>query len=162
MSSGSVNSGRSETVETSKSATSSSSSSRFAQFQSSFYRKTSFAPKIKKKGVLKKELEKQEGADKGAFDTDIEKDIESLAAEALIASAHRQAVSASVDGPGAAYNGRKIGKVNRTFLNNTVVAAIGGNRRRERQAEASAASASAAANGASSEEGSKAKRSRSD
>ena len=76
MSSGSVNSGRSETVETSKSATSSSSSSRFAQFQSSFYRKTSFAPKIKKKGVLKKELEKQEGADKGAFDTDIEKDIE--------------------------------------------------------------------------------------
>ena len=63
-------------------------------------------------------------------------------------SAHRQAVSASVAGPSAAYNGRKIGKVNRTFLNNTVVAAIGGNRRRERQAEASAASASAAANGA--------------
>ena len=52
-------------------------------------------------------------------------------------------MSASVAGPGAAYNGRKIGKVNRTFLNNTVVAAIGGNRRRERQAEAASASAAA-------------------
>ena len=63
----------------------------------------------------------------------------SLAAEELLASAQRQAVSASVSGPSAAYNGRKIGRVNRTFLNNTVVAALGGNRRRDREAKASAA-----------------------
>ena len=54
-------------------------------------------------------------------------------------------MSASVAGPSAAYNGRKIGKVNRTFLNNTVIAALGGNRRREREAAASAASAATAA-----------------
>ena len=63
----------------------------------------------------------------------------SLAAEELLASSQRQAVSASVSGPSAAYNGRKIGRVNRTFLNNTVVAALGGNRRRDREAKASAA-----------------------
>ena len=53
-------------------------SSRFAQFQSSFYRKTSFAPKIKKKkGVVGKDgNEKQEEAEKGSSVTDIEEDIE--------------------------------------------------------------------------------------
>ena len=53
-------------------------SSRFAQFQSSFYRKTSFAPKIKKKkGVVGKDSnEKQEEAEKGSSVTDIGEDIE--------------------------------------------------------------------------------------
>ena len=57
--------------------TTSSSSSRFAQFQSSFYRKTSFAPKIKKKGVVKKDgNEKLKETDKGTSVIDSEKDIE--------------------------------------------------------------------------------------
>ena len=51
MSSAPVN----KTSETAKAAASSpSSAKRFAQFQSSFYRKTSFAPKIKRKGGAKK------------------------------------------------------------------------------------------------------------
>ena len=82
MSSSSVNSDRSEPVETSGggatvSSSSSSSTSRFAQFQSSFYRKTSFAPKIKrKKGVVKEDGEKQKEVDKEASIVDREKDIE--------------------------------------------------------------------------------------
>ena len=72
MSSSSVNSDRSEKVETSGGGAT-ASASRFAQFQSSFYRKTSFAPKIKtKKGVVKKQKE----ADKEASVVDSEKDIE--------------------------------------------------------------------------------------
>ena len=82
MSSLSVNSDHSEKVETSGggetvSSSSSSSTSRFAQFQSSFYRKTSFAPKIKrKKGDVKEDIEKPKVADKEASVTDSEKDIE--------------------------------------------------------------------------------------
>ena len=64
-------------VETSEGGETTSSSSRFAQFQSSFYRKTSFAPKIKKKGVVKKDGdEKLKETDKGTSVTDSEKDIE--------------------------------------------------------------------------------------
>ena len=60
MSSAPVN----KTSETAKAAASSpSSAKRFAQFQSSFYRKTSFAPKIKRKGgIAKKEKEAKKGS----------------------------------------------------------------------------------------------------
>ena len=69
MSSAPVN----KTSETAKAAASSSSSAkRFAQFQSSFYRKTSFAPKIKRKGGLAKK--DGEGASNVAGNS--EKDIE--------------------------------------------------------------------------------------
>ena len=44
-------------------AAATSSAKRFAQFQSSFYRKTSFAPKIKRKGgIAKKEKEAKKGS----------------------------------------------------------------------------------------------------
>ena len=62
--------------ETSKAAT---SSAKFAQFQSSFYRKTSFAPKIKRKGgIAKKDEEKEKEIGKGASNVvaDSENDIE--------------------------------------------------------------------------------------
>ena len=76
MSSAPVN----KTSETAKAAASSpSSAKRFAQFQSSFYRKTSFAPKIKRKGGAKKDgEEKEKETGKGASNVvgTSEKDIE--------------------------------------------------------------------------------------
>ena len=73
MSSAPVN----KTSETSTGSTKPATSAKFAQFQSSFYRKTSFAPKIKKKGVVKKDgNEKLKETDKGTSVTDSEKDIE--------------------------------------------------------------------------------------
>jgi hypothetical protein len=56
----------------------------------------------------------------------------SLAAEELLSSAHRQSVSASVCGPNDAYIGSvRKARVNRRFLDNTVIQAIGGNKRKE-------------------------------
>ena len=57
----------------------------------------------------------------------------SLAAAELLASAQRQSVSASISGPNAAYNSSRVGKVNRRFLDNTVIQAIGDNIRQERK-----------------------------
>ena len=61
MSSAPVN----KTSETGAATAASSSSAKFAQFQSSFYRKTSFAPKIKRKGCAKKDGEEKEKKETG-------------------------------------------------------------------------------------------------
>ena len=107
----------------------SASSARFSSLQSAFYKKTSFAPKLKKRKAV--EAKEETKVDKAKEE---EAALDQSAADELLSSAARQSASASVVGPCLAYlPNKRPAKINRRFLDNTLVQTIGENLRRERE-----------------------------